>query len=221
MRNRRDNWTVVVGSGLDLVLLQEAQPPPGDLAGYVIHEPMTQGPHAWWTPASHGTAIWSRWPLTRVGGSWTHPGGAVAADVEAAGGTFRAASVYSRFHKIKWEHRASPEGYSTPTTLRLLADLIEVIDDPKRRKHVVLGGDFNSNPKWRLGGLGPAVAEALGLRSVLPIDAKHQIPTMKMSQIDYLFVGCAWKVEAADVERTGPMATHSDHQPVVAEMHLH
>jgi len=218
MRRRRANWDVLPISGLDIALLQEACPPPSSLAGHVEFQELEprRGSGTW------GTAIWSRWPLHGLSGSTCHPGAAVVAEIEAPGGPVTTYSLYALFEYIQFSTRRA--GYAVTTLHRLLSDLTGHLEEPARRARNVLGGDFNCNPKWDLKSGYPTNrllidrVEAYGLTSVLPIDAHRQIPTFRKSQIDYLFTGTAFSIDAANVDTDGLTRGLSDHHPVVAQL---
>jgi endonuclease/exonuclease/phosphatase family metal-dependent hydrolase len=220
MRRDARNWAAVTMSGYDVVLLQEACEPPGKLDGHVAFEILDppRGRGRW------GTAIWSRWPLTALRGSWSHPGAAAVAEVETPTGPLTAYSLYALFEYVTYASNGRRESYAVTTLHRLLSDLTVHLEDPARRPRHVLGGDFNCNPKWDLKSKHPTNralidrVEAYGLRSVLTIDEHVQIPTFKKSQIDYLFLGRAFGEVAGQVDVDGRLAGLSDHYPVTASV---
>lgn len=221
MRRRSSNWGALSHGPYDLVLLQEAAPPPSVLDGYSSFKPLEppRGGGRW------GTGIWSRWPLVELPASWSHPGAATVAEVASPDGPLTAYSLYALFEYVTYASNGRRESYAVTTLHRVLSDLTVHLEDPARRARAVLGGDFNCNPKWDLKSKHPTNRvlldriEAYGLRSVLPIDAHVQIPTFKKSQIDYLFVGREFEGEGR-AEADGPLAGLSDHHAVAADVHL-
>jgi endonuclease/exonuclease/phosphatase family metal-dependent hydrolase len=241
MGGRTRNWSALTHAGYDLMLLQEVPPPPSDLDGHIIFEaldpPLKRGDR-------RGTGIWSRWPLelltesrSHLGaavvaqvatpegstGIRSHPGAAVVAEVATPEGSVTAYSLYARFEYVTYASNGRRGDYAVTTLHRVLSDLTVHLEDPARRGRAVLGGDFNCNPKWDLKSKHPTNralldrVEAYGLRSVLPINAHHQIPTFKKSQIDYLFVARGFE-GGGRVNTDGPLAGLSDHHVVEADV---
>jgi len=215
MRRKRANWDACVAADFDIALLQEAAPPPATLQGHVVYEPLEPGRGS---PA--GTAVWSRWPLTTLSASRTHPGAAAAAEVATPDGPTTAVSLYALFDYITFANGAR-KGFAVTTVHRLLSDLTPHLEEPHRRSRLILGGDLNCNPSWDKPGrptntLLLSRIEAYALRSVVPILPTDENATFKKRQIDYLFVGNGYAVEAAEVARDGPLTDLSDHHPVVA-----
>lgn len=145
--------------------------------------------------------------------------------MESPDGGVTVYSLYALFEYVTYASNGRRETYAVTTLHRVLSDLTIHLEDPSRRALAVLGGDFNCNPKWDLKSKHPTNqvlidrVEAYGLRSVLPIDARVQIPTFKKSQIDYLFAGRGLEGEGV-VDTDGPLAGLSDHRAVEADLQI-
>ena len=236
MRGRRSNWPLVPLIGADVVLLQEAPPPPPQFEGTAHLAPFDDGRRPW------GTGIWARdlqiEPLPpsssrRLPPTW--PGTVAVAEIRApSGGILTAVSV----HAVGDHHpiRSRDDGYSTSTLHHALSDLTGYLADRSRhgrmRGHslnrLILGGDLNINPGWdqRKGNSACRNAleriEAWGLTSVLPIQPDRTYETCPRApypQIDYLFVRDDDEVTAAVLDGD-PFDPASDHRPVTARLEL-
>ena len=145
-------WDYVAKLGADVVLLQEAAPPPPGFAATVF--PPTDQPSRWHSggKAHFGTAIVVfGHPATEVESrplgaadrtkqlAQSHPGAFVAARVALDDNTeLHAVSLYGMFDGPLLDN----ETYSTTSVQRSLSDLTPTLYQA-RSQHVILGGDLN------------------------------------------------------------------------------
>jgi endonuclease/exonuclease/phosphatase family metal-dependent hydrolase len=123
--------------------------------------------------------------------------------------------------------------YSITTLHRLFSDLTILLDDPRRRGRIVLGGDFNASLQWdeRQGSKTHRLlfdrVEAFGLTSCLPYGGKPQRTWRAKSgdfpwQLDYLFISeeLADRASPAAVVEDDRVAQLGDHNPIAVTVDL-
>lgn len=207
-------WDALPG-GTSVALVQETRPPSKPLDGTLAFERVDSRRGGSW-----GTAVWSpSLSLRQLDHRRTERGAAVVCELETATGPVTFVSVYAKLEALP------RGGYAITTMHRVLSDLTEFFEDPKRRGRIILGGDLNANPAFdddradTVRGTHDLLFERLelwGLRSVLPYRENphptwHPRGSGAPFQLDYILVseGMGFEASPANLVRHDELSDHA------------
>ncbi len=119
----------------DIALVQEAVPPTDRIDSETVLWLEISRTRKW------GSGVLTKsFPLQEAQFQNSHPGSLVVADVELPHGVaLTVASLYGLL---------DDNGYATTTLHRMLSDLTSLLHGKRRKRKIVIGGDFNASTQW-------------------------------------------------------------------------
>ena len=198
-----------------VALLQETRPPTAAAEGTLLFERVANGSRRTW-----GTAIWApSLNLRQLDHRRSERGTAVVAEHLTPAGPVTFISIYAKLEPLL------DTSFAITTMHRVLSDLTEFFENPKRRGRIIGGGDFNANPAFD-DTRGAAVRgaqdllfdrlELWGMQSVIPY-RENAHPTWfprgsgKPFQLDHIFVSneIAFDASPANLVRHDELSDHA------------